>query len=172
LAEAEERVKTGQATPSSTVPIKREMLQLKQRLARTRMQTEAIPAPNEFKRSQSSNFFSRPGRVADTSDERERLEMETKDLKDKIALLSGEVQPETVSSEIINDPRFATLKSEYEKTLLNASGDEASTKALANAQGRLARWIQEIYVPELKSSLSIKNARLESNAKRREPVKR
>jgi hypothetical protein len=172
LGVAEEQVKNGQATASSTIPIKREMLQLKQRLARTQTQTWAIAAPTESLQSQSPNFLYRTDRAAGSPGELERLEIETKDLRSQIDLLSGEVQPETVSTQIINDPRFATLKLEYEKSLLDASGDEASKKALANARDRLVKWIQEIYVPELKSSLSIKIARLQAFEKRSEPIKR
>jgi hypothetical protein len=168
----EERIKAGMASSNSALPLKREILQLKQRLARSQAPTWLASTPSESPRVESVVSFSRPDRANSSMNDLERLEIETKELKDQIALLSGEVQPETVSTEIIKDPRFATLKLEYEKNLLDASGDAGSKKALDNARERLVRWVQEIYVPELKNSLSVKNARLEAIGKRSEALKR
>jgi tetratricopeptide (TPR) repeat protein len=172
LTLTEERIKAGMESTTSALPLKREILQLKQRLARSQAPTWEVPAPPNSTRTRATASWYRPGRAPDSASELERLENEVKDLKDQITLLSGEVQPEAVSTEIISDPRFATLKLEYEKYLLDVSGDPASKKALDNARDRLVKWIQGIYVPELKNSLSIKNARLEAFAKRSEPLKR
>jgi tetratricopeptide (TPR) repeat protein len=171
LAENEERIKAGMAAQSSGLPLKREILQLKQRLARTQTPgwITTMPGKDQPLEARASYRLDRP---ADSRGEFEQLQSETKVLMDKIALLSGKIQVEALSKEVINDPLFAELKGNYERALLNASDDENSKKALADAQSRLEKWIQEIYLPELKSTLAMKNARLEALGKRSEPLKR
>jgi tetratricopeptide (TPR) repeat protein len=171
LADTESRVKSGLATPNSGLSLKREILQLKQRLVRTRTQEWPAPVTVESRPNQVSASGFRAYADISSSDPG-RLKDEIRDLESQIELLSGKVQPETLSTKVIKDPRFAELKSDYEHRLLNATGDADSEKERTLAQERLGKWIQEIYLPELKSTLAIKNGTLDVLEKRFEPRKR
>jgi tetratricopeptide (TPR) repeat protein len=166
LADTESLVKSGLASQNSGLSLKREILQLKQRLARTRTQ-EPAPVPVESRSNQVSASGFRAYADISSSDPG-RLKDEIRDIENQIELLSGKVQPETLSTKIIKDPRFAELKSDYERRLLNATGDAESEKDRVLAQERLTKWIQEIYLPELKSTLAIKGGSLEALEKRSE----
>jgi tetratricopeptide (TPR) repeat protein len=172
LAANEERIKAGMAAPSSALSLKREILQLKQRLARAQPPGWTTTITDKSQSTLPEARVYRLDRPSDSRGELDQLQSETKDLMDKISLLSGKVELEALSKQVINDPLFAELKGNYERALLNASDDETSKKALADAQSRLLKWIQEIYLPELKSALAMKNARLEALGKRTEPVRR
>jgi tetratricopeptide (TPR) repeat protein len=167
LADTESLVKSGLAGQNSGLSLKREILQLKQRLARTRTQEWPAPVPVESRSNQVSASGFRAYADISSSDPG-RLKDEIRDIESQIELLSGKVQPETLSTKVIKDPRFAELKSDYERRLLNATGDAESEKDRAPAQERLKKWIQEIYLPELESTLAIKNGSLKALEKRSE----
>lgn len=178
LANAKALTETGQAPTSSLLPIKREILQLRQRLARA--QAQDGPPPTAAITGIGGGTVSAPKsyRRADSQNEPDRLKTETRELETQIALISGRTPPEAMSTQVIKDPRFVELKNDYEKRFLSASNDKDSIEALANARERLAKWIREIYLPELESTLVIKRAQLEEIVKRSEleqrsmPVKR
>jgi hypothetical protein len=167
LAENDARVQAGLASSNSGLSVKREILQLKQRLARAR--TEEWPAPTLTPQSSAAlSSSSQTYRGPDIPSDPGRLKAATKDLENQIALLSENVQPETLSTQVIKDPRFADLKSVYEKRLLSSSGDEESEKARALAKERLTKWIHDVYLPELKSTLDFNRARLDALEKQSE----
>lgn len=168
LEENEALIKTGQASSSSGFSLQREILQLKQRLARARTDWPTR-TPAELPTPKASTSQSRTGRAAGSLSDLDHLQMEVRDLKTQLSLLSKHQQPDTISTQIINDPRFAELKANYELKLLDGSDDEASKKALAGARDRLLKWIHQIYLPELENTLAIKTARLEELEKRAEP---
>jgi tetratricopeptide (TPR) repeat protein len=158
LNENESLIKAGLASHSSGISLKREILQLKQRLARARTDWPT-PPETERRASTASNSFERTGRGR-ISSELEALQIEVADLKGKLNLVSNHTDPDRLSSQVINDPRFAELKSSYERKLLDESGDQDSARAVQAARDRLVKWIQQIYLPELENTLSLKMSRL------------
>jgi hypothetical protein len=168
LADNESLIKSGLASASSGLSLKREILQLKQRLARSRPQDWPTPTAPPLSARSNELKLTRPARAADTISDPQQLEVEIKDIESQIRLLTGNVPPQNMSTQIIKDPRFADLKAKLEATVLDASGTEGSDKAVASARDRLAKWMQEIYLPELESTLAVKKARLEALEKRSE----
>lgn len=161
LVNAKALTETGQTSTNSLLPIRREILQLKQRLARAQTQNSpsAPTAPNYYgKHTAGSSFQSY--RSSASRSETDRLKGEVRELENQIEVLSEGKQLEAMSTQVIKDPRFAELKSDYEKKFLSVTGDKESVEAATNAQERLTRWIQEIYLPELKSTLAIKTSQL------------
>jgi TolA-binding protein len=161
LVNAKALTETGQTSTNSLLPIRREILQLKQRLARAQTQNSpsAPTAPNYYGKH-AAGSSSQSYRSSASRSETDRLKGEVRELENQIEVLSEGKQLEAMSTQVIKDPRFAELKSDYEKKFLSVTGDKESVEAATNAQERLTRWIQEIYLPELKSTLAIKTSQL------------
>lgn len=161
LSNAKALTETGQAPTSSLLPIKREILQLRQRLARARTQdSPSAPAAVNYYGKPPAGLSSQSYRSSDSRNEANRLKGEVRELENQIEVISEGKQVEAMSTQVIRDPRFAELKGDYEKKFLSATNDKESVEALSNARERLTRWIQEIYMPELKSTLAIKTSQL------------
>jgi hypothetical protein len=160
LAENDSLVKAGLAPTSSGFSLQREILQLKQRLARAKTPTVSATVAAVAPSTQASNTISRRSERSDPFKEMQSLQMEIADLKSQLSVLSNNKKPDTISTQIIRDPRFAELKASFEEKLLDGTSDEESKKKLIAAEERLLKWIDRIYLPELQSTLSIKISRL------------
>lgn len=167
LASSESRRKAGLESPSSLLSLKREILQLQQRLVRARTQR---PTTSISVDSQPIKVSTASPRSADSTGDLGQLQIETEDLKSQIRFLSEQGRPEAISPQIINDPRFAALKESFESALLRASDSDSSRKEIDDARDRLLKWIHEIYLPELKSTLELKSARLGILEKRSQQI--
>lgn len=159
LANAKALTETGQAPTGSLLPIRREILQLRQRLARVRTQdSPSAPTAANYYGKRAAGSSSQSYRSSDSRNNVDRLKGEVRELENQIEVISEGKQVEAMSTQVITDPRFAELKSDYEKKFLSVTNDKESVEAVANARERLTRWIQEIYLPELKSTLAIKTS--------------
>jgi tetratricopeptide (TPR) repeat protein len=160
LEENEALVKSGLASPSSRFSLQREILQLRQRLARAKSPTQTASTTPEIPATQAMNVFSSRALPGEHSKQIQQLQTELADLQSQMSVLSSHKQPDTISTQVISDPRFAELKANFETKLLDGSGNEESKKALDAARERLLRWVEQIYLPELKNTIAIKSSRL------------
>jgi hypothetical protein len=156
LAVIEERVANGVESSAALLPLRRELLRLEQERA-IRAQPGAsnyFPAVSDAQ-SRTLTAQEEDLRVVETELRKQRLELQ----KLRAVMNMIEKGPaETLTTRIIDDPRFQKLKQEYERLVTNAAaapadareGNEESRK---QAQRRLQSWVNEIYQPELRSSV-------------------
>jgi hypothetical protein len=79
--------------------------------------------------------------------------------KREFATLAGRLriverlEPDALPEQVISDPRYQRLKSEYESALLSETETGNSTPA-KQALAKLQRWVQRIYLPELQGAVT------------------
>ena len=155
LSMIEERVANGVESSAALLPLRRELLRLEQERA-----IRAQPgASNHFPavadpQLRALTAHEEDLRAVETELRKHRLELQ-KLLAVMNMIEKGPV--ETLTTRIIDDPRFQKLKQEYERLVTNAAvappgAREGGEESLKQAQRRLQSWVNEIYLPELRSS--------------------
>ena len=161
LASVERLVSTGLASSESLLPLRRELLRLEQERALRAQQGVS----NELSRvidSRARAISAQEEDLRAIGGELRRQRLELQKLHSvKNMIEKGE--PETLTASIIDDPRFLKLKAEYEDQVTNGplrENAETAQENLKQAQRRLYRWVEQIYLPELRSSISFAENRI------------
>ncbi len=158
---AEELVSKNVAAPAAVDEARRQLLEAKVKLASAESLTKAA---GNSRAATSSSEDTRPDRNRGVTVGEAQLQSETAELDQLQALsklLHDTERPETISTKIINDPRFEKLKAAYETSLTDSAMPEpARAEAEKNAVQRLSRWVAEVYIPELDTAIHFSEAKI------------
>ena len=157
IAQTQQLVENGQAAPSTIIPLKRELLRLEQMSAdsanagRPSRQAASEVRPENFGRIPSSR--EEDLRAIESELRKQRMELQK---LNSLRGLTSTNRPELLTPRLIGDNRYQQLKDEYEQRLnatSSTNAGEEENKALEATRKKIARWMSEIYVPELETSI-------------------
>ena len=157
IAQTQQLVENGQAAPSTIIPLKRELLRLEQ------MSADSANAGRPSRQAVSEVRPENSGRIPSSREEDLRA-IESELRKQRMELqklnslrgLTSTNRPELLTPRLIGDNRYQQLKDEYEQRLnatSSTNAGEEENKALEATRKKIARWMSEIYVPELEYSM-------------------
>jgi hypothetical protein len=162
IAGIEQRVANGVESSASLLPLRRELLRLEQERA-IRAQTGAsnyFPAVSDSQ-SRLLSPHEEDLRAVESELRKQGLEFQ------KLVAVKNMIEKgdyETLTPSIIDDPRFLKLKAEYEEQFTKGPLRETAEVAQENlkqVRQRLYAWVDQIYLPELRSSITFAESRIE-----------
>jgi len=162
IATSEERVLAGTAIASELVPLKRDLLRLKEQLAIASAPEHTTPPAVSATPAAGQNQMADPeGTIHFLEGECARRALEAQQTSGILDLIKKTEHPETISSDIIKDPRFIVLKADYDSALTGASSNQGrSLIGKTEARERLVEWLKEVYLPELETSVAFSQQQL------------